>query len=154
AVDGDNRESLFGLAILSRWPVARARLVPLPGPERLLFERERMAGRFVALVCEIAHPSHPFVAVTRHLEVHRRGGARAAQMRLPLDALGGESRPVVLAGDWNTHTFDRGARGASIAAAWSLLAWPQPRLAARLTRPDRGAHREPLFDALTAARFE
>ena len=154
AVDGDNRESLFGLAILSRWPIARARLVPLPGPERLLFERERMAGRFVALVCEIAHPAHPFVAVTVHLEVHRTRRHRAAQMRLLLEALATETRPVVLAGDWNTHTFDRGARGASIAAGYSLLAWSQRRLTARLTYPDRGPHRELLFDALAAARFE
>src|SRR5262249_49475822 len=153
AVDGDNRESLFGLAILSRWPIARARLVPLPGPERLLFERERMAGRFVALVCDIEHPVHRFVAVTVHLEVHRTRRHRAAQMQLLLQALAGETRPIVLAGDWNTHTFDRGARGATIAAAWSLLAWREPRLTARLTRPDRGAHREPLFDALTAADF-
>jgi len=80
ALPADNAESLFGLAILSRWPIARARLVPLPGPERLLFERERMTGRFVALVCDIAHPVHPFVAVTVHLEVHRTRAHRAVQM--------------------------------------------------------------------------
>src|SRR5262245_39136399 len=37
AVSADNRESLFGLAILSRWPITAARWVPLPGPERQLF---------------------------------------------------------------------------------------------------------------------
>src|SRR5437764_533574 len=51
ALASDNAESLFGLALLSRWPIAAARLVTLPGPERTLFERERMTGRFVALVC-------------------------------------------------------------------------------------------------------
>src|SRR5262245_43512948 len=149
----DNAESLFGLAILSRWPVAIARLVPLPGPERLLFERERMTGRFVALVCEIAHPEHRFTAATVHLEVHRTGTHRAAQMRRLLDSLAGERHPVVLTGDWNTHTFDRGEPHATLAAAVALLAWPGKSLSARLTQPDRGHHREWVFDELAHAGF-
>ena len=154
AVPDDNRESLFGLALLSRWPLANVRLVPLPGPEQALFERERMLGRFSALVAEVAHPVTPFVAVTVHLEVHRTRAHRATQMRLLLEALASETRPVVLSGDWNTHTFDRGERGAVASAAWPLLAWPGGMLARRFSRPDRGSHREPLFDALRAARFE
>jgi endonuclease/exonuclease/phosphatase family metal-dependent hydrolase len=154
AVPDDNAESLFGLAILSRWPISATRLVPLPGPERALFERERMSGRFVALVCDIAHPIQPFVAVTAHLEVHRTRAHRARQMRLLLRALADESRPVVLAGDWNTHTFDRGDRRAISAAAWPLLAWPNRPLAARLCRPDRGRFRESVFNELRAAGFD
>jgi endonuclease/exonuclease/phosphatase family metal-dependent hydrolase len=153
AAPADNAESLFGLAILSRWPLANARLVPLPGPERLLFERERMTGRFVALVCDVAHPTHPFVAATVHLEVHRTRAHRATQMRLVLEALAGESRPVVLTGDWNTHTFDRGEPHATLAAAVALMAWPRSSLAARLTQPDRGPHREQVFDELSRAGF-
>jgi endonuclease/exonuclease/phosphatase family metal-dependent hydrolase len=153
AAPSDNAESLFGLAILSRWPLAGARLVPLPGPERLLFERERMTGRFVALVCDVAHPTHPFVAATVHLEVHRTRAHRATQMRLVLEALAGESLPVVLAGDWNTHTFDRGEPHATFAAAVALMAWSRSSLAARLTQPDRGPHRERVFDELSRAGF-
>ena len=153
ALAADNAESLFGLAVLSRWPIAATRLVPLPGPEQTLFERERMTGRFVALVCEIAHPVRPFTAVTVHLEVHRTRAHRATQMRLLLAALAHEQRPVVLAGDFNTHSFDRSERHAMLSAAWPLLAWPGDTLAARLTRPDRGAWREPLFDELRAAGF-
>ena len=149
----DNAESLFGLALLSRWPIAAVRLVPLPGPERTLFERERMTGRFVALVCEIAHPVHPFTAVTVHLEVHRTRAHRATQMRLLLASLAHESRPVLLTGDWNTHTFDRGERHAPLSVAWPLLMWPTPRLVTRLTRPDRGQNRESLFDELRDAGF-
>ena len=153
ALPSDNAESLFGLAILSRWPLANARLVPLPGPEQMLFERERMTGRFVALVCDVQHPAHPFVAVTVHLEVHRTRAHRAAQMRRLLEALAGERRPVVLAGDWNTHTFDRGEAHATLEAALALLAWPGHSLAERLTRPDRGSHRESVFDELARAGF-
>ena len=153
AIPADNAESLFGLALLSCWPIAAARLVPLPGPERTLFERERMTGRFVALVCEIAHPERPFTAVTAHLEVHRTRAHRATQMRLLLESLANEPRPVLLTGDWNTHTFDRGERYAPFSVAWPLLAWPTARLTARLTRPDRGAHPETLFGELCAAGF-
>ncbi|HEY6194556.1 MAG TPA: endonuclease/exonuclease/phosphatase family protein [Candidatus Eisenbacteria bacterium] len=153
ALAADNAESLFGLALLSRWPIAAARLVTLPGPERTLFERERMTGRFVALVCDIAHPLHPFTAATVHLEVHRTRAHRATQMRLLLEALAGERKPVLLSGDWNTHTFDRGERRAALTAAGPLLTWPREALAARLTHPDRGPHREGVFDELRAAGF-
>src|SRR5262249_7007705 len=142
AVAADNAESLFGLALLSRWPITGARLIPLPGPERELFERERMTGRFAALVCEIAHPVRPFVAVTVHLEVHRSRAFRALQMRRLLEALAAETRPVVLTGDWNTHTFDRGERNVVLTAGWALVATPTRALRERLTCPDAGPHRE------------
>jgi len=154
AVPGDNAESLFGLAILSRWPIVAARAVPLPGPEAILFDRERMTGRFVALECAVAHPVRPFTAVTVHLEVHRSRAHRAAQMRVLLGTLAAVRAPVVLAGDWNTHTFDRGARHAAASAAWALLGWPRGALTRRLTRPDRGRWGEPLFGDLHAAGFE
>ena len=153
AVPDDNAESLFGLAMLSRWPVTGVQLVPLPGPERTLFERERMAGRFVALVCEIAHPTQPFVAVTAHLEVHRTRAHRARQMRLLLAALTDERRPVVLTGDWNTHTFDRGESHSVLSAAWALVASPRATIRQRLIRPDEGPRRETLFEELAAAGF-
>lgn len=153
AVAEDNRESLFGLAVLSRWPLGEVRVRALPGPEHALFDRERMVGRFVALFVEVRHPVTPFVAVTAHLEVHRTRAHRAAQMRLVLEALAHETRPVVLSGDWNTHTFDRGTPNAVLSAAWPLLAWPERALAERFTHPDRGPHAEPLFADLAAAGF-
>lgn len=153
AVPEDNRESLFGLALLSRFPITNVRLVRLPGPAETLFERERMVGGFVAIVADIAHPVSPYVAVTVHLEVHRTRDHRAHQMRLLLEALSGETRPVVLAGDWNTHTFDRGTRFAVLSAAWPLLAWPGGVLARRFRRPDRGAHAESLFVPLAQHGF-
>jgi endonuclease/exonuclease/phosphatase family metal-dependent hydrolase len=154
AVAEDNQESLFGLGLLSRWPITSARLVPLPGPEALLYDRERMAGRFVALVCDIEHPARPFTAVTVHLEVHRTRAHRQAQVQRLLEELARVHRPVVLAGDLNTHTFDRGEPWGGLTAAWSLLATPPGPLARRLARPDLGRHREPLFDTLREAGFE
>ncbi len=149
-----NQESLFGLAILSRWPFGAVRVVELPSPERLQFDIERMVGRHVALIAEVQRPGAPFVAVSAHLEVHRTREHRAAQVRVIVDALRGEQRPVLLAGDFNTHTFDRGLWHTPFTGGASLLTWPGGALRARLLRPDRGLFHEPLFDALRAGGFE
>lgn len=148
-----NEESLFGLAILSRWPIGEARIVALPSPEALQFDLERMVGRHVALVAEILRPERPFVAVTAHLEVHRTRAHRAAQVRVLMDALKDERRPVVLSGDFNSHTFDRGLWHSPFSAGLALMTSPGGALRERLRRPDRGPHAEPLFEVLRAARF-
>jgi endonuclease/exonuclease/phosphatase family metal-dependent hydrolase len=149
-----NEESLFGLAILSRWPIGGVRVVDLPSPSEMQFELERMVGRHVGLVVEIERPGAAFVAVAAHLEVHRTRRHRAEQVERVLDALEDERRPVIFAGDWNTHTFDRGLWHTPLTGASALLLWPDTALYGRLHRPDRGTFREPLFDRLRDAGFE
>jgi endonuclease/exonuclease/phosphatase family metal-dependent hydrolase len=150
---GGNDEALFGIAVLARWPFGEVRIVELPSPSHLQFGRERMFGRHVALVAEVLRPGEPFVAVTAHLEVHRTRAHRAAQVRVLAEALRAERRPVVLSGDFNTHTFDRGLWHSPLTGAAALVTWPGPLLAGRLRRPDRGAFREPLFDVLRGHGF-
>lgn len=150
----ENAEALFGLAILSRWPLRDARIIPLPSPERSQFDLERMYGRHIALIMTVERPGAPFVAVAAHLEVHRTRAHRAAQMRVVMEALAAERRPVLLAGDFNTHTFDRGLPWSVLAGAGGLMLSPGEALCRRLRYPDRGHGREPLFDVLRAARFE
>jgi endonuclease/exonuclease/phosphatase family metal-dependent hydrolase len=154
AAGRENQESLFGLAILSRWPIGEARIVELPSPERHLFDAEGMYGRYIALVASIMRPVAPFVAVTVHLDVHRTRRHRALQMRLLLETLRRETRPLILGGDFNSHTFDRGHSGNVLAGAAVLLGWPGWLLRRRLLWPDRGPAREPLFDALREADLE
>lgn len=153
ARDVENQESLFGIAMLSRWPITGVRVVTLPSPESYQFDVERMYGRHVALVATIDRPDGPFVAVAAHLEVHRTRAHRSAQMHAILDALDGEPRPIVLGGDFNTHTFDRGRVWSVWDGARVLMLMPTGQLRRRLRRPDRGAAREPLFDALRATGF-
>lgn len=153
AAGAENHEGLFGIAVLSRWPIGAVRLVPLPGPIEIQFEIERMYGRYVGLVAEIERPGAPFVAVSVHLEVHRTRAHRAAQVRVLLEALRAEARPIVLAGDFNAHTFDRGLWHSPLSGGASLLTWPGALLRARLLRPDRGPLRETLFDVLREHRF-
>lgn len=149
-----NQESLFGLAILSRWPIGPARIVELPSPVRFQYDTEGMFGRFIALVASIERPTGRFVAVSLHLEVHRTRGHRAAQMRVLLEQLREERRPIVMGGDFNSHTFDRGHWWHPLAGAAVLSLWPGALLRRRLLWPDRGRTREPLFDALREAGFE
>lgn len=150
----ENQESLFGVAILSRWPITAARIVDLPSPERIQFDAERMVGRHIGLVAWIERPGAPFVAVAAHLEVHRTRAHRAAQVRVLADALRDETRPVILAGDFNSHTFDRGLWHAPLAGALALLLTPGGTLRRRLLHPDQGPAREPLFVELRDAGFE
>ncbi len=149
-----NLEGLFGMAILSRWPLTGARLVELPSPRELQFEVERMVGRHVGLVATVERPGAPFVAVAVHLEVHRTRAHRAAQMSALLAALADERRPIVLGGDFNTHTFDRGVWDAPLRGAATLLLERGHRLERRFLHPDEGPGREPLFDDLRSAGFE
>jgi len=86
-----NQEGLFGLAILSRWPLGETRIVELPSPEKIQFDVERMYGRHIALIVEIMRPGAPFVAVSVHLEVHRSREDRARQMQTLMSALRRES---------------------------------------------------------------
>ena len=149
-----NQEGLFGIALLSRWPIGEVRRVELPSPEEVQFDLERMAGRHVALVAAIERPQAPFTMVTVHLEVHRTRAYRAAQMRVLLDALVGERRPIIIAGDFNSHTFDRGRPWDALFGAAVLTLTPAAALERRLLHPDSGPAREPLFDALAQAGFE
>jgi len=153
AAGRENEEGLFGIAVLSRWPIGEARIIELPSPREVQFELERMVGRHAALAVEIRRPGGTFVAVAAHLEVHRTREHRAAQVRRIVEALADERRPVVLAGDFNTHTFDRGLWHSALHGASALLLLPGPLLARRLLRPDLGWAREPLFAVLRGAGF-
>jgi endonuclease/exonuclease/phosphatase family metal-dependent hydrolase len=148
----DNQESLFGLAILSRWPIGETRIIELPSPSEYQFDVEGMYGRHIGLVAAIERPGAPFVAAAVHLEVHRTRRHRAAQMRVLVDGLRDERRPVIVGGDLNTNTFDRGRPWDPLVGAMVLAGWPEVVLRRRLLRPDRGC--EPLFEPLRQAGFD
>ena len=149
-----NQEALVGLAILSRWPLGEARIVELPSPEKVQFNRERMYGRHIGLIAEVQRPAAPFVAVSVHLEVHRTRQDRALQMRTLMAALRNEKRPIVLAGDFNSHTFNRGRWWDVFANAAVMLMWTNRAVLSRFLYPDRGPARETLFDVLRDSDFE
>jgi endonuclease/exonuclease/phosphatase family metal-dependent hydrolase len=150
----DDQEALFGLAILSRWPIGEVRRIELPSPEEFQFRREGMFGRPAALVARIERPEEPLVAVAVHLQVYGTRRDRARQMTALTAALAREGRPVILAGDFNSHTFDRGRWWDPLAGAATFLFAGGRALEKRLLHPDRGRHHERLFDVLRESRFE
>jgi endonuclease/exonuclease/phosphatase family metal-dependent hydrolase len=154
AAGRDNEEALMGVAVLSRWPMGNVRVVELPSPFAVQFDIERMFGRHVALVVEVLRPGAPFVAVAAHLEVHRTRADRERQVRVIVDDLAGETRPVVLAGDFNTHTFDRGLWHSALHGASALLLMPGGMLRDRLLHPERGHAREGLFETLRQGGYQ
>src|SRR5437867_2374226 len=133
-----NEEGLFGVAILSRWPLGEIRLVELPSPEHFQFDLERMYGRHIGLVAEVQRPRGTFVAVSVHLEVHRARLDRARQMRALTAGLRSERRPIVLAGDFNSHTFNRGHAWDPFLNAAVMLTWSNRAVLSRFLYPDRG----------------
>lgn len=137
-------EALFGLALLSRWPFGAVRAVPLESSQDLLFDRERKAGRFVALVAEVQHPHRPFTFIGTHLDVHGDPARRDRQVGEVLSAV--PPGAAILAGDLNTTTFGRGGAGRAARTLLTLAVSPQRAL--------RQVQREPLFGSLRRAGFE
>ena len=148
-----NHEGLFGLGLLSRWPLREVRLVEMPSPEAYQFDVERMLGRHIAMIAAVDRPGAPFIAVAVHLEVHRTREHRAVQMRTLLEGLADDVRPTLIAGDFNSHTFNRGRAWDPLWGAAALMFAPQRALEHRLLFPDQGRHHEPLFDELARAGF-
>jgi endonuclease/exonuclease/phosphatase family metal-dependent hydrolase len=150
-----NREAIFGLALLSRHPIGEVRHLLMPASEEFGFRRQRMYGRNGAIIAEILHPTGVFLLTTMHLNVHGSPPDRCEQVRLVLHALHGETRPIILAGDFNSTTFYRGTIAHGVAGLAILSGSPPARLRRRLTRPDLppSAPREPLFRLLDDEGF-
>ena len=108
----------FGVAILSPWPIADARKIPLPYQHRFRKLRRAAAGATVQL------PSGPLRVYAVHFETTYglwSGDHRRAQARAVLDAAMNWTGPVAIAGDLNSR-----AAGEEIARAGFL--WLTERL--------------------------
>ncbi len=149
----EQAESLFGLALLSRFPLGEVRRVELDTQSAFLFDSERKVGRLVALVAEVLRPGAPYYAVVTHLDVHRGPRVRMQQMQQVLAQV--PMGPAILCGDFNTTTFGRGNWWRSAWALGVLVLAPSGRLRRRLLQPYAPSERprEPLFTALARSGF-
>jgi len=144
---GENTTALQGNAILSRYPVRAAWILPLPQCFEYFEFSEKRFGRRIALIADVELPGGKLLrAVCTHLETRTTPRGRARQMAAILDALEGADVPVLLAGDWNTSTFARGTRWRALRELLRILLRSAERMQRDLCHPDRG--REPLFDVL------
>ncbi len=133
-VDPARYRGLHGNAVLSRYPIERARILRLPvcydwyakevkavakleqgkrWTARKLFlervEREVRRGGRMALIVDLAVPGLPtgkLTVVSVHLENRCTPGCRQKQMRALLSAIQPIENPVILAGDLNTSGHD------------------------------------------------
>jgi endonuclease/exonuclease/phosphatase family metal-dependent hydrolase len=132
--DAARYRGLHGNAILSRYPIASARVVRLPichdwynaekseiskiekakrlGANKIFLERiereVRQGGR-MALIADVKIPDLPdglATVVSVHLENRCKPGCRASQMDALLFQLKAVENPVILAGDLNTSGAD------------------------------------------------
>jgi len=122
-VEGENKQSLHGLAMLSKYPLKNVRTVPLPNGKDKMFGKEKRLGYLRALIAEIEHPLGTFRAVTLHLDAHSSRRHRHLQIKIVLDFLDTLAPlPTVIGGDWNTTTFNAQSANHAIAGYFRRVA--------------------------------
>jgi endonuclease/exonuclease/phosphatase family metal-dependent hydrolase len=106
--NGENRESLHGNALLSRFPIRRVHSLALPNGKDKMKGAEKRIGAQRAVIADIEHRRGAFRAVSLHLDAHSSQRHRCLQMKRVLDHLDRlqPRLPVLIGGDWNTTTHD------------------------------------------------
>ncbi|PYV18765.1 MAG: hypothetical protein DMG07_03205 [Acidobacteria bacterium] len=151
-LDGENRESLQGNAVLSRHPILEARSVPLPACFEPYHFHEKRYGRRNCLWARLQVGSRAWWVGAVHLEVRNTPRCRAKQVRRLIARLPGPAgAPYLLGGDLNCNGFSRGTLLRTLVSVWRLLARPVPLVEEDLRRPERGS--EPLFEVLRRQGF-
>ena len=146
-LEGENRESLQGNAILSRHPIQEACIVALPAAfEPYEFEEKRF-GRRNCLWARIQLQKSSIWVGSVHLELRNTPASRARQMRHIMEHLpGGRDSVYLLGGDLNANTFKRGAVLRTMQSVFRLLIASPSRIKKQLLHPEHG--KEPLFKVL------
>ena len=141
---GDNTTSLHGNAILSRWPLANARVLRLPAHCSWAAGSQARIGGRAALLAEVPTGAGSLTLACTHLENRTTPDGRRDQMRAILAAVDDCER-VIIGGDLNTSTLDAGQNDQILAVPQYLAENPD-----RLRNPEPY---EPLFGDVRAASF-
>ncbi|MBU1701283.1 MAG: endonuclease/exonuclease/phosphatase family protein [Candidatus Eisenbacteria bacterium] len=156
---GENKDSLHGLAVLSKEEPILVERIELPEIFDTFDFVEKRYGSRIGLLVHFGRAWQDLVVAIVHLEVRDTPAGRRRQMQALLKAIdqslkknGREKSPVLLAGDLNTHTFPRGSFKHKANAVRRILGTPLDRLAEEMTEPWRD-NREPLFSAMTDAGY-
>jgi endonuclease/exonuclease/phosphatase family metal-dependent hydrolase len=150
--EGDNRESLQGNAILSRYPILEACVIQLPiSFEPYEFQEKRFGWRNCLWV-RLQLSGSALWAGSVHLELRNTPLCRARQMRHILEHLPGDgSAAYLLGGDLNANTFRRGTALRTARSVARILLGSPPKIKEQLLHPECG--KEPLFAALNQYGF-
>lgn len=153
SLQGENRESLQGNAVLTRYPISEAKIVRLPVCfEPYHFHEKRYGGRNCLWV-KLQIAGRQCWIGSAHLEVRDTPACRARQLRYIISQLPGTSADLhLLAGDLNANSFARGTRWRTLVSLGRLTMFSPVGVQERLLHPERGA--EPLFRVAKAAGFD
>jgi len=155
AIEGENANSIHGLAVLSKYPIKNVQTVALPNGKDKMWGKEKRLGWLRALIAEIEHPLGTIRVVTVHLDAHCSREHRRLQMRLILDRLKTLSpMPTLIGGDWNTTTFNSQSSTRAIMGYWRrVLMGPKNVATNHLPHPERFFERR-LFKMLEDEGFD
>lgn len=118
-VHGENKQSIHGLAMFSKYPLKNVYAVPLPNGKDKMEGKEKRLGYLRALIADVEHPLGTFRAVTVHLDVHCSRLHRIQQVELVLKHLETLPRlPTIFGGDFNTTTYNAQNATAAILGFW------------------------------------
>lgn len=151
SVEGENEVGLHGNAVLSRYPLERARAIRLDNGKDKMAGREKRLGSQTALAVEVALPGAPFTAVSVHLDAQSRQSHRRDQMRDILASLG--PGPALIGGDWNTTTHNSSRAFHAIVGYWLRVFMGIDRSIEHYLHPYRFFERE-LFELLVSRGFD
>ena len=150
-VGGENKNSIHGLALFSKYPLTNVHAIPLPNGKDKMIGKEKRLGYLRALIADVQHAAGTFRAVTVHLDVHCSRRHREMQIALIVKHLETLPRlPTIIGGDFNTTTFDAQNATRAIMGFWRrVLAGPKNMVANPLSSPGslfRTASFEELID--------
>lgn len=146
AMEGENTNSIHGLAMFSRFPMTNVHAIPLPNGKDKMWGKEKRLGYLRALIADIEHPAGTFRAVTVHLDAHCSRAHRRLQIKIILDHLDTlPPLPTIIGGDWNTTGFNSQSSTRAIMGYWRrVLMGPKNVAKNHLPHPERYFER-PLF---------
>ncbi len=117
--EGENKQSIHGLALFSKYPIKNVQAVALPNGKDKMIGKEKRLGYLRALIAEIEHPTGDFRALTVHLDVHCSRKHRELQVKLILDFLNTLPKlPTIVGGDFNTTTYNAQSARHAIFGFW------------------------------------
>lgn len=154
-IDGENTNSIHGLAMFSCFPMSNIHAVPLPNGKDKMWGKEKRLGYLRALIADVEHPAGTFRAVTVHLDAHCSRAHRHLQMKIILDHLDTLPRlPTLIGGDWNTTTYNAQNATRAIFGYWRRVMMGVKNVVTNhLPHPDRHFERR-LFGELESRGYE
>ncbi len=116
---GENKQSIHGLSMFSKYPLKNVHAVPLPNGKDKMIGKEKRLGYLRALIADVEHPLGTFRAVTVHLDVHCSRKHRQQQVELIIQHLENLPRlPTIIGGDFNTTTYNAQNATRAILGFW------------------------------------